>query len=334
MGHFRFQIDEPGLRWRLLEQGQRLRESALQMVFGDQGLVVHRSHLQAVGGIPQLPVMEDVELVRRLRGRGPLRPIPAALPTSARRYRREGPLALVRNLVLLGLHHLGVSPSRLARWYPREPPGGGRGGSARHLLVFARAPLSGRVKTRLAAGIGAEAALGVYRTLGRRVVDQVRNGPWRSVIHYDPPVEESLVARWLGEDGVEFRAQVDGDLGFRMAEAIRGALASGAGTVCVIGTDAPEVDEPLVEEAFTALEQGADVVFGPAEDGGYYLVGLRSLVPRLFQAMPWSTNEVLSESLERCRVEKLKVELLRTLRDVDTQADLEASGLELRTHRG
>jgi rSAM/selenodomain-associated transferase 2/rSAM/selenodomain-associated transferase 1 len=334
VGYFRFRIEEAGVRWRLLEQGQRLRERAFGLVFGDQGLVVHRSRLSQVGGVPDLPVMEDVELVRRLRRHGPVVAIPAPLPTSARRYRREGPLAVLRNALLLGLHHLGVPAARLSRWYPREPRLSGNTPGRRCLLVFARAPVQGRVKTRLAAGIGEEAALEVYRTLGRRVVDQVRRGPWLTRILHDPPGEEVLVAEWLGADGVELGPQSDGDLGARMSRAMEGAWRSGAGPVCLIGTDAPDVDQPLVEEAFTALEQGADVVFGPAEDGGYYLIGLRSPAPGLFRTIPWSTDRVLSVSLDRCREAGLEALLLRTLRDVDTEEDLLASALLLRNGRG
>lgn len=327
VGYFGFRIDEPGLRWRMLEWGQRVREKTLGMVFGDQGLVVHRVRLQDVGGVPELPLMEDVELVRRLRRRGPLGRIPASLPTSARRYRREGPRAVLRNSALLVLHHLGVPPSRLADWYPAEPAPKAPG--PRHLLVFARAPEEGRVKTRLAAGIGTEDALRVYRTLGRRVVDQLRQGPWRLVVLHDPPAGERSVREWMGaHGGVEFGPQAAGDLGERMSHAIQSAMQAGAGSVCVIGTDAPEVDQPLVEEAFRALERGADVVFGPAVDGGYYLVGLRAPAPSLFRSMPWSTDRVLSISLDRCREAKLEVALLRTLRDVDTLEDLEALGLE------
>jgi len=334
VGYFRFRIEEAGLRWRLLEQGQRLRERAFGLVFGDQGLVVHRSRLSQVGGVPDLPVMEDVELVRRLRRLGPVVAIPAPLATSARRYRREGPVAVLRNTLLLGLHHLGVPAARLSRWYPREPrPQGTRPGE-RCLLVFARAPVQGRVKTRLAAGIGEEAALEVYRALGRRVVDQVREGPWRTRILLDTPGEEALVAAWLDGGGVEFGPQAEGDLGERMSRAMEWAWRSGAGPVCLIGTDAPDVDQPLVEEAFTALEEGADVVFGPAEDGGYYLVGLRAPAPGLFRGTPWSTDRVLSISLDRCREAQLEVILLRTLMDVDTEEDLLATGLLLRPGRG
>lgn len=333
VGYFRFRIAQEGMRWRILEQGQRLRESLLGLVFGDQGLVVHRARLTEAGGVPDLPLMEDVELIRQLRRRGGLEQIPASLPTSARRYRREGPLAPVRNALLLALHQVGVPPATLVRWYPREPapvpsPSG------RRLVVFARAPLVGRVKTRLAAGIGPEAALRVYHTLGRKVVDQLRAGPWRLVVRYDPPGEEALVASWLGAAGVEFRPQVGGDLGERMAEAMEAELTSGATAVCVVGTDAPDLDQPLVEGAFTALEAGADVVFGPAEDGGYYLVGVRRSRPGLFQHIPWSTDRVLSLSLQTCREAGLEVALLRTLRDVDTPADLEASGLALPGRRG
>lgn len=323
-GHFRFRLDESGFAWRWVEWGQRIRELSTGLVFGDQGLVVHRSRLEAVGGVPDLPVMEDAELVRRLRRRGPVEVIPADLPTSTRRYRREGPVALVRNALLLALYGVGVSPRHLHRWYRPEPPAPPRGGGANMVLVFARAPVEGKVKTRLAAGIGATAALNVYRGLGRRVVDQLRGGRYRLVICHDPPAGGQRIAAWLGPEGLDLWPQAEGDLGERMHAALVQACHSGAPAACVVGTDAPGVDRSLVEEAFSALAAGADVVFGPALDGGYYLVALRNPSPELFQGIPWSTDQVLALSLARCRDAGLQATLLRPLRDVDTEADLVA----------
>lgn len=317
--HFAFRLDGGGLRARLVEGGQRTRESLTGLVYGDQGLVVGRDRFRALGGFADLPLFEDVDLVRRLRATGPVQRLPAPLLTSARRYLREGFVrGVARNGLLLGLYLAGVPPTRLARAYRPEPSRAAAG----TLLVFARAPEAGRVKTRLAASIGDARALDVYRQLGRRVVDQVRGGPWSTVICHDPPEAERALRAWLGDDRLSFQAQDPGHLGERMAAALAGALTTGS-PACLVGTDAPGVDAALVSEAFGALER-ADVVFGPALDGGYYLVALRSPAPALFRDIPWSTGEVLSRSVDRARTMGLRVHLLPPLRDVDTLADLEA----------
>ncbi len=123
--HFAFRLDSDGLWWTLIERGQRARERLTGLAYGDQGLLVSRSRYEEIGGIPELPLMEDVELMKRLRRRGPVDRIEAPIITSARRYREVGPfLGWLRNATLLALYSLGVPPRVLARWYrPRMRAG-------------------------------------------------------------------------------------------------------------------------------------------------------------------------------------------------------------------
>lgn len=124
---WRLRIDAPGWRYRALEWGAARRARLLGLVYGDQGLLVRRELYEAVGGVPDSPVMEDVALVRALRRRTPVRLLPSAIVVSARRWRREGPVrAWMRNVALIAAFLAGVTPARLARWYRPEPPTGGR----------------------------------------------------------------------------------------------------------------------------------------------------------------------------------------------------------------
>lgn len=328
--HFAFSLAGDDWFWRFLERGQRLRERLYGLPYGDQGLLVSRRAFDEVGGYPELPVMEDVEMVRRLRKRGEVRGLDAPVVTSPRRYERDGRwLGWLRNATLIGLHLAGVPAGRLARWYGVERTSGD-GASPGHprrrtLLLFAKAPTPGRVKTRLAAGIGEEEAAAVYRKLGRRVLEQVRGGAYRTVVCHDPPGAREEIARWLDADDVDYRPQEGPDLGARLERAIRRAF-RGADRVCVVGTDVPGVDRSCVEAAFHALETGADVCFGPALDGGYYLVALRAPRPELFRRIPWSTDRALEVSLARAEALGLRVATLDPLADVDTPEDLEAWG--------
>ncbi|HEX6860106.1 MAG TPA: TIGR04283 family arsenosugar biosynthesis glycosyltransferase [Caulobacteraceae bacterium] len=115
-GYFRFALDDGGVRARLWERGVAARCAVMGLPYGDQGLLISRGLYEAVGGFRSLPLMEDVDLVRRLRGR--LRPLPAAAATSAERYRREGYVGRsVKNAVLLARYLAGADPERLARTY-------------------------------------------------------------------------------------------------------------------------------------------------------------------------------------------------------------------------
>ena len=120
--HFTFRLERDGLWWSLIERGQRIRERLTGLTYGDQGLLISRTRYEAVGGFPEIAVMEDVEVVRRLRRDGGLDRIGAPLITSTRRYESEGPVrACLRNLGLILLYCLSVPPDRLARWYrPRS----------------------------------------------------------------------------------------------------------------------------------------------------------------------------------------------------------------------
>ncbi|MBI4540497.1 MAG: TIGR04283 family arsenosugar biosynthesis glycosyltransferase [Gemmatimonadetes bacterium] len=314
---FGFRLDGDGWFWRLIEVGQRLRERIYRLPYGDQGLVISRQLFDAVGGYPALPLLEDVEMLRRVRRHGRLVGLPAPLVTSPRRYEREGRWrGWVRNAALVSLYFAGVAPERLARWYRPEPP------PRRVLLVFAKAPDPGRVKTRLAADLGAQAAAELYRTLGRRVFDQVRDGPYEVVVCYDPPSAEARVREWLAAPKhTRFEPQAGGDLGARLRDAFDAAFAGGASAVCAIGTDVPALDRAVVGRAFRTLASH-DVVFGPALDGGYYLVGLAARRPELFHGIPWSTATVLEASRAAAGRLGLRIAELQPLADVDTPRDL------------
>jgi uncharacterized protein len=189
-------------------------------------------------------------------------------------------------------------------------------GSTHVLVVFLREPIPGRVKTRLAASVGADVACDVYRALASHVVDAVRTGPWHTQFWVDVADGVEHVRQWLGTEPL---VQQGDDLGARM----RHAVAMASGPCVVIGTDAPDVDASVIADAFVALEH-ADVVVGPAYDGGYYLIGLRRPLPALFTDVAWGTERVLQQTLERAVIADVSVHVLSPLRDIDTFDDLQS----------
>jgi rSAM/selenodomain-associated transferase 2 len=116
---WRLRIDAPGLWYRTVELGARLRDRWGGLPYGDQGLLVRRALFDSVGGFEELPIMEDVAMIRALRRRCALRRLPSPLRVSARRWQREGRYrAFVRNCALITAYLVGVPPRRLVRWYP------------------------------------------------------------------------------------------------------------------------------------------------------------------------------------------------------------------------
>jgi rSAM/selenodomain-associated transferase 2/rSAM/selenodomain-associated transferase 1 len=326
--HFRFGLEGSGSFHGVIEFGQRLREKLLGLPYGDQGLIVSRELYAAVSGYPDWPLMEDVGILDRLRRKGRRVALSPRLKTSPRRYEEAGALrGWLRNIALMTLFRLGVSPARLVRWYaPRSgSPVFRDAATLRTVVLFAKAPVPGYVKTRLAAEVGPHEATRIYRTLGRDTADALRAGAGRLIAYVDPPDAGTIVAvaDWLGRDGIEFRLQSEGDLGERMSLAARECLDE-SDAVCIVGSDIPGLGADSVDAAFRALENH-DVVLGPATDGGYYLIAIRETNPGLFDEIPWSTADVLTATLERASALGLSVSLLEPKTDVDTLADVPAA---------
>ncbi len=191
------------------------------------------------------------------------------------------------------------------------------------LLVFLRAPVLGKVKTRLAATLGNERALEIYKRLLRHTIEQgAQLGVDRQAWYADElPADELCTAL-----GYSVHQQAGADLGERMQRAFEAGFASGHSPVIIIGTDLPQLSEALLREALKALETH-DAVVGPAKDGGYYLLGLRKPCAELFQGKTWSTDTVFKQTTEDLERLGRTWEALPELTDIDTQADLDAVGL-------
>ncbi|MEM7415360.1 MAG: TIGR04283 family arsenosugar biosynthesis glycosyltransferase [Gemmatimonadota bacterium] len=316
--HFAFAMRRTDPLDRFIEWGQAVRERLLGLVYGDQGLVVSRPLYDRAGGYPTWALFEDVEVVDRLGAVGRRVRLAAPLPTSGRRYRSEGRVrALARNVRLMASFRLGANPESLARAYaPR------RDDPTRSVVVFAKEPTPGRVKTRLAADIGDVEATRVYRALAEATVDRLREAGWHLSVYVDPGSDDVCrgVAEWLDVPVEHVRPQRGTDLGARMLGAFEERLEE-ADRVCIVGTDLPDIDVETVDAAFAALDDH-DVVFGPATDGGYYLVGMSAPHPELFHDIPWSSETVLATSLERATAAGLSTAQLAPKTDVDTVQDL------------
>jgi rSAM/selenodomain-associated transferase 1 len=189
----------------------------------------------------------------------------------------------------------------------------------RTVLVFARYPAPGRVKTRLAARVGAEQATELYRRWIGEVFSILQ--PLRPstcvVCCYDGAPRKAF-ASWdhLADD---WWPQPPGDLGERLTAGFRQALAA-ARPVVAVGTDCLELDAALIGTAFDLL-QNRDVVFGPTADGGYYLVGMSADRTALFWGVRWSCQETLADHLARCEERGWSHSLLPARHDIDTWDD-------------
>lgn len=187
------------------------------------------------------------------------------------------------------------------------------------LLVFAKAPRPGGVKTRLGAVLAADLAAALYRAMAEAVLVRTREAPCARTVFFAPGEAEAEMAAWLPHETLV--PQEGDDLGARMAAAFTWAFGTGATKVVLVGTDVPGLSDEHVRAALLALD-AHDVVLGPARDGGYYLVALRRPAPALFEGVAWGTADVLAQTLARAEAAGLAVAPLAPLGDVDELADL------------
>lgn len=190
------------------------------------------------------------------------------------------------------------------------------------LLIFMRNLVHGRVKTRIAATLGNDAALRVYQMLLDHTASVTHDVAATRIVCYSEFIEHD--GPW---DDSCFRViQKGNDLGERMSAAFKDTLRLGSHKVILIGTDCYELNADILTLAFAQLTDH-DIVFGPALDGGYYLLGMKNYYPQLFENIAWSTEKVLEQTIRRCDDSELSYSLLPTLNDIDDELDLKKSEL-------
>jgi len=191
-----------------------------------------------------------------------------------------------------------------------------------HIAVFAREPRLGAVKTRLEPRLGAAGCLALYEAMLERTIATVAGAglaPHSLWVSGDPA---HPVFRTLGESGTIHRQQGD-DLGARMDRASTTLFAGGRYRMLVIvGTDCPALEAAYLQQALASLAGGAEVVLGPAEDGGYVLIGLRAQQPALFAGIDWGSSKVLVQTEAAIETLGLRYTRLGALWDVDRPEDL------------
>ncbi len=354
-GRFDVRLEPPSPLLRLVAGAMNLRSRLTGIATGDQAIFVTAIAWELVGGFAAQPLMEDIEICRRLKPAvGQPLCLRAVVTSSSRRWQEHGALRTVARMWLYrALYALGVAPESLHQRYyglSQSVPGqeSGLGGAPapedaeqehqehqervvtaparRALIVFAREPVAGQVKLRLAAVIGEVPALRVYRQLLTRTLRLAQRYRQRGSVAVILAGARSDGAgeleRRASRLGFEWQEQCGGDLGARMHDAFGRAFAEGFEQVVLIGCDCPVMGVRELDSAFEALADAA-VVLAPAEDGGYVLVALRGPLPKLFEGITWGSGEVLEQTRQAALSEGVQPRLLAELWDVDRLEDLQ-----------
>ena len=182
------------------------------------------------------------------------------------------------------------------------------------LIIFVKNIVLGKVKTRLANTIGTQGAFEVYKYMVEKLEKETSNLSCEKHIYFSDVI---IKEKWANDSKF---LQSEGDIGERMRNAFKNAFNEGYEYVVLIGSDIPDLNAEILKEAFTKLET-CKTVFGPAEDGGYYLVGLTEMNDAIFKDIDWSTAKVLNQTLSKVS----DYQLLKILNDIDTYGDLKKS---------
>ena len=190
--------------------------------------------------------------------------------------------------------------------------------SEKGLIIFVKNPVAGKVKTRLGATVGHDVALVVYNNLLTHTRCTAEQLDCDKFLFYDTEIshEDAWSESLFNKD-----VQVQGDLGMRMEKAFASVLER-CDKAVIIGSDCPEINPQIIQSAFDRLDL-ADVVIGPTLDGGYYLLGMRSLHTALFRDMSWSTESVYDDTIRRIKNANLLYTQGPTLSDLDYEEDLD-----------
>ena len=200
------------------------------------------------------------------------------------------------------------------------------------LIVFLKYPEPGKVKTRLAKALGDGKACAIYKLLAESVIKNVAPKNLKTYdghIFFTPADKENEIKNWLKSISdnerafhIQYSPQKGNTLGERMSNAFQQTLQRKDCKRCIIiGTDCPEIDATLIENAFDILKE-KNVVIGPCKDGGYYLLGMSRPASDLFVDIDWSTDRVFEQTMEKIRKNNLSYGILKSLVDIDTIEDL------------
>jgi hypothetical protein len=191
------------------------------------------------------------------------------------------------------------------------------------VIIFAKYPKEGKVKTRLAKTLGSGLATNFYKNCAENTLKICLSLPAENhslYLFYTDADEKIFFEKWVNERFI-LQLQKGKDLGERMKNAFQILFKNHFKKVVIVGTDCPELTKKIIKKSFSELFKN-DVVIGPSNDGGYYLLGMNQFYPFLFDGIKWSTETVFTETLKIFKINNLNYSLLPTLVDVDTEEDL------------
>ncbi len=326
-GFFSLKLSGKVFLLRCVALGINLRSLLRRLGTGDQCLFFQRTFFWQQGGFADIPLMEDVEINHRCQKVCVPLIEKESVTTDSCRWEQNGIISTVFNMWWLRLQYaMGISPDVLVeKYYPDfYTENYSHSFPYSHLCFaqFAKSPELGKVKTRMQVELTAEEVLELHNDLVEQSFNNIQGAGLAPQTLWVTGVDVNPFSKIIIESDRVF-SQSGRDLGERMRNAINILLQrNGCSGALVVGSDCPFMDATYLQEALAAMCTAIDVVIGPANDGGYVLIGAKRDIPELFMGVEWGTDKVLQQTLDKCEALQLSVYQLPPLADIDRPEDL------------
>jgi len=287
--------------------------------YGDSGIVIRKNFFNSMGGFKNYFIFEDVEFLSRVSKKAKIRLLNAEAKSSARKFVYNGLIKnQIQSFALFAKYFLGSDSSQLWNDYFIKK----NKMKKSSLIIFVRYPVKRKVKTRLARDTNDEFSYDFYKICTEEIIKQARGlKSFNKYLFYTGAEEKEKIMSWAGPKFL-YALQEGNNLGSRMLNAFELVFSHYAGKAIIIGSDIPDINPDIIYEADKQLDN-ADIVIGPSEDGGYYLLGMKKVYKELFENIDWSSNSVYNSTVETANKLNLKTIELKMLRDIDTKRDLD-----------
>ena len=319
-GRFDVSLASPDMRLRMVGAMMNARSRLTGIATGDQAIFVRVDAFRLSGGFPEQPLMEDIELSKRLLQISRPATLRERVVTSARKWERGGVWRTIWLMWRLRLaYFFGASPVSLAAQYGYAPSPPAAKAS---IAILAKAPVPGMAKTRLIPALGANGAARAQRQFIGQALHAAHQAKLGSITLWCAPNPQHRRFRALQKHfEITCLAQPEGDLGERMRRCAEHHFEQAdAAPLLIIGTDCPVLSPGRLQEAARSLLDH-DACMIPAEDGGYVLLGLKKMNNEVFSNIAWSTSRVFQQTQERLRESGATLAILPTLWDIDEPQD-------------
>ena len=287
--------------------------------FGDCGIVVRKNYFIDGNHFPNWKLFEDVHFLRQARKTIGVNTLPGFVTTSTRRFLQNGFIKTqIRNSIYIMQYLINKKPDELYSKYNKM-----KDFNKNAIIVFARFPTKGKVKTRLAKTLGGKFAKDFYKICAEHTFNEIlkiHKNDTRKFIFYSDEKDREKIKKWTHSKFL-LSPQKGKDLGEKMQNAFQTVFNNGVSKTLIIGTDLPEISSEIINRSFELLNNN-DIVIGPATDGGYYLLGMKNVYKELFTNLPWSTDKLFENTIDIINKLNLSISYLPRLSDIDTEEDL------------